>query len=141
MSERGFGQRPLTRLCALLVVVLASCEPSVHDRERQSAAQVLRAEQAVRSADNADKQRLLPFFAMPCFGQEPCDVQRRCREAYALHVDALRLTQVAKQTFADGKSAEAAGLLGSAEHKLQQARSQVADCTDRASALRRRYHL
>lgn len=65
----------------------------------------------------------------------------RCAAAYALHVDALALTQAAKQQLADDQGEAAAKLLGAAQQKLEQARAPIADCTDRAAALRRRYGL
>ena len=52
-----------------------------------------------------------------------------CTSAYALHVDALALTQVAKQNIVDGQHEQAAKLIGAAETKLEQARSGIDRCT------------
>ena len=132
MSRRRVA---LGLLCALLGCGKGS------DAERRSAADVARAEESVRGADNAHKAQLLSLFASPCVGQEPCDVQRRCRAAYAQHVDALHLTAAAQQRLSDGHGEEAAKLLGSAEQKLQSAGAEIGDCTARAGELRRHYHL
>jgi hypothetical protein len=127
-----------------LVVVMASaafgCDRDT-DRERQSAADVVRAERSVREADNAQKARALGALEAPCVGQKPCEVQRICRAAYQLHVEALSLTAAAKQQLGDGRAEEAAKLLGSAQEKLQRAQGDVATCTERAGALRRLYKL
>jgi hypothetical protein len=56
-------------------------------------------------------------------------------------VEALTLTQAAKQQLADGKPDEAAKILGAAEQKLGAADTKVSGCTDREGALRRRYKL
>ena len=110
-------------------------------RERESAADVAHAEQVLRDVDNSAKAHVLPMLSKPCFGAAPCEAQRACRAAYALYVDGLALTRAAKQQLDDGKSTDAAKLLGSAEQKLSGASSQIADCTDRAAALRRQYAL
>jgi len=122
-------------------VLLAGCDPNRELREQQSASSVALAEERLRALPNADKARALGLLSGACFGTEPCEVQRRCRDAYAGHVQATTLTAAAKQKFADGDAQAAAGLVTAAEQKLAQAARDVADCTDRASALRRHYKL
>lgn len=109
--------------------------------ERRSAADVVRAEETLRSADNAQKARLLGALSTPCVGPESCETQRICRGAYQLHVEALGLTGAAKDKLNAGQGDEAARLLGSAEEKLKQAQADVTTCTEHAHDLRRRYKL
>lgn len=116
------------------------CDRS-EQQERQSAAEVVRAEEQLRSADNSRKGSVLSALDAPCVGQEPCEVQRLCRAAYRLHVEAVTLTGAAKQQLGDGNPETAAKLLGSAQEKLQRAQAEVASCTVRAGDLRRRYKL
>ena len=109
--------------------------------ERRSAADVVRAEEMLRSADNAQKARLLSALSTPCVGADSCETQRICRAAYQLHVEALGLTGAAKDKLGAGQGDEAARLLGSAEQKLKQAQLDVTACTEHAHELRRRYKL
>lgn len=62
-----------------------------------------------------------------------------CVSAYTLHVDALGLTAAAKQLMSDRRDAEAAGILGAAQEKLQQAGPKTEQCTALAAELRRSY--
>jgi hypothetical protein len=126
---------------ALIVSLAASGCDSTAERERESAAQVARAEEQLRTADNPRKGSVLGSLDAPCVGKEPCEVQRLCRAAYRLHVEAVDLTGAAKQKLAQGSAEEAAKLLGSAQEKLEQAGGEVANCTLRAGALRRQYKL
>lgn len=127
-------------LFAAWLVALAGCG-SENQRERQSAAEVVRAEETLRSADNAQKAQLLGALSTPCLGAEACETQRICRAAYQLHVDALSLTGAAKDKLGAGQAEEAGRLLGSAEEKLKQAQVDVTSCTEHAHDLRRRYKL
>lgn len=141
----GRRAQPLARAQRLAGLALASLAALACDRgdelERRSAGEVAHAEQTARNADNALKRRALPGLSTPCTGEQPCEVQRLCREAYTSHVESVELTQAAKQLVGDGKPEEAAKLLGSAQQKLEQARAQVETCTERAAALRRSYRL
>ena len=96
----------------------------------------------LRDAPNPQKAKALSGLTRaPCDGEGVCEVRDTCRDAYALHVEALDLTAAAKQLMADGKASEAAKLVGAAEQKLGEAARKVDDCTQRAAALRRRYQL
>ncbi len=128
-----------TLLAASLITTLA-CDSSA-SRERSSAADVARAEEQLRSAENSRKASVLTALDGPCEGNAPCEVQRLCRPVYRLHVEAVSLTEAAKQQLADGHAERAAKLLGSAEEKLKQAQGEVASCTLRAGALPRQYKL
>ena len=123
-----------------LSLAALGCDSSAN-QERQSAADVARAEEQLRSADNSRKASLLGALDAACAGKEPCEVQRLCRAAYERHVTAVSLTAAAKQQLTDGRAEEAAKLLGAAEEKLKQAQGEVATCTVRAGDLRRRYKL
>ena len=88
------------------------------------------------------KQKALSGLAQaPCTGAGVCEVRDACQGAYALHVEGVTLTEAAKQRLHDGRTAEAAALLGPAEEKLKEAGRQVEACTERAAALQRRYRL
>jgi hypothetical protein len=128
-------------LVALALLLIGGCDPKREEREQQSASSVAFAEERLRALPNADKAQALGLLSGACYGAEPCDVQRRCRDAYAGHVQATTLTAAAKQKLLDGDAQGAAGLVTAAEQKLTQAARDVADCTDRASALRRHYKL
>jgi hypothetical protein len=125
----------------LAALLLGGCDPNRELREQQSASSIALAEERIRALPNADKGQALGLLSGTCFGSEPCEVQRRCRDAYAGHVQATTLTAAAKQKLADGDAQAAAGLVTAAQQKLTQAAREVADCTDRASALRRHYKL
>lgn len=100
-----------------------------------------RAVEVLRNAPNAAKAEPLAALAkLACTGAEVCAVRDACRDAYALHVEAVTLTAAAKQKLAD-KPLEAAKLLGSSEQKLKEADPRVSACSDREAALRRRYKL
>lgn len=127
------------RLVGLLS--LAACR-SEEAEAQKSAAQVARAVEVLREADNAKKvPALRALHALACRGEAVCETRDACHAGYLLHVDGFTLTQAAKQLMIDGKGAEAAKLLGAAEEKLLDAGGKVAICTDREAALRRRYKL
>lgn len=126
----------------LLGVLQVACDPTKELREKQSAAGVLRAVEAVRKADNQDKEKALHWLAQaPCSGVGVCELRDACRAAYALHVEGLTLTQAAKQQLAAGEDEQAAKLVGSAEQKLRRAGTDVEACLLQAVDLRRRYSL
>ena len=79
--------------------------------------------------------------AGPLTGSDVCATRDACLLAYRLHVDALALTEVAKQQVAARDAGNAGKLLISAEQKLNEAGVRVADCTGREAALRHRYKL
>lgn len=132
--------RAYVALALTLPPALLGCDART-SRERQGAAEVVRAEERLRAADNSQKGRLLGALSTPCVGAEACETQRICRAAYRLHVDALSLTAAAKDKLDAGHGDEAARLLGSAEEKLKQAQADVTTCTEHAHDLRRRYKL
>ena len=127
---------------AALLVLSCACSSAREAAEQQSAAQVARAVELLRQAPNAAKSApLADLTRLACQGTEVCATRDACRSAYALHVEALTLTQAAKQQLADGKPDEAAKVLGAAEQKLADADTKVKACTDLEGALRRRYKL
>ena len=131
----------LARLALIATIALASVAcASGSERERQSAADVARAEETIRNADNSAKRSALGLLSAPCVAALPCEAQRLCREAYTLHVEAFELTQAAKQAV-ETDPTRAASLLGPAQQKLAQARTQVATCTERVRTLRHDYKL
>jgi hypothetical protein len=133
----------VTRAAAALSLGLSlACSSGREVAERRSAAQVARAVEVLRNAPNPAKaQALLGLRQVSCQGVEVCATHAACMAGYALHVEALALTQAAKQQLADGKSAEAARVLGSAEQKLVEADAQVTACTDLEAKLRRQHGL
>lgn len=136
--------RPGLRLgCWLFAsTLLLACDGARELREKQSAGGVLLALRVLREAGNDEKAKALTGLAQaPCLGEGVCELRDACRAAYALHVEGLTLTRVAKQQLSDGKALDAAKLLGSAEEKLRAAGPKVDACTDRAGALQRRYKL
>lgn len=128
-------------LSALGVAGLA-CDGAKELRAQQSAGGVLLALGVLREAPNASKAKALTGLAQaPCNGEGVCEVRDACRDAYALHVEALALTAAAKQKLSDGQAQLAAELLAPAEQKLKTASAKIDDCNERAGALRRRYKL
>jgi len=130
---------------ALWALALAAlgCRARPSPADAEAVAHICWTEQRLRTVANPEKAPYLTSMrAAGCTtGSEACVVRDRCAAAYALHVDALALTQAAKQQLADDQGEAAAKLLGAAQQKLEQARAPIADCTDRAAALRRRYGL
>jgi hypothetical protein len=125
-----------------VAALVFGCHAAEELRAQQSAGGVLLALKHLRDAPNADKAKALRGLAQaPCANRAVCEVRDACQRAYTLHVEGLALTQAARQQLRDGKSLDAAKLVGSAEQKLKQASPRVDDCTERASALQRRYKL
>jgi hypothetical protein len=130
------------RLLSLIALGALSCDGAKELRAQQSAGGVLLALGVLREAPNASKAKALNGLAQaPCNGEGVCEVRDACRDAYALHVEALALTAAAKQKLVDGQAQVAAELLGPAEQKLKAASTKIDDCNERAGALRRRYKL
>jgi hypothetical protein len=130
----------LTGLCA--AALLVSCGSGQAAAEQKSAAQVARAIEVLRQAPNPAKAAPLALLSkLPCTGQDVCQTRDTCRAAYALHVEALTLTAVAKQKLADDQPLEAAKLLNASDEKLKAADSKVTTCTELEGALRRRHKL
>jgi hypothetical protein len=103
---------------------------------------VARAIEVLRGAPNRAKAEALRELAkVPCESPEACAARDACVSAYTTHTEALTLTEAAKLQASEGHSAEAARVLGSAEQKLDEARTKVIDCTDREAALRHLYKL
>ena len=132
-----------SRLTALLAsCALLACSSAREAEAKQSAGRVARAIEVVLNAPNAAKATALAELAkVSCGAPDICETRDICRSAYALHVEALTLTQAAKQQLDDGKSTEAAKLLGASEEKLTEASRRITDCAERDGALRRRYKL
>ena len=134
--------RGLSRFIVLSVLGALGCDGAKELRAQQSAGGVLLALGVLREAPNAGKSKALTGLSQaPCNGEGVCEVRDACRDAYALHVEALELTAAAKQKLADGQAQVAAELLGPAEAKLEAASAKIDDCNERAGALRRRYKL
>ncbi len=126
---------------AALGCLLGACSPHGLTAQ-QSAARVARAIEVLRNASNPHKaEPLVALTDLGCTGVDVCETRDACRRAYTLHVEAVTLTQQAKETFRDGKAPQAAKFLISAQEKLSEASRKVAACTDREAALRRRYNL
>jgi hypothetical protein len=127
-------------LCA--VAPLVSCSSGQVAAEQKSAAQVARAIEVLRQAPNPAKAEPLALLSrLPCTGHDVCQTRDDCRAAYALHVEALTLTEAAKQKLADDQPLEAAKLLNASDEKLKAADSRITTCTQLEGALRRRYKL
>jgi hypothetical protein len=93
-------------------------------------------------APNAAKVTALRELAkVSCGAPDICETRDVCEGAYTLHVEALALTQAAKQQLGDSNAAGAAKLLGASEQKLNEASRKVSDCTNHEGALRLRYKL
>jgi hypothetical protein len=134
--------QPLKLALSSIIVLGAACRSQREVDERHSAARVTRAIEVLREAPNAAKAQPLANLAkLPCAGSDVCKTRDACSAAYAMHVEAVTLTQAAKQQLADGHASEAAKVLGAAERKLAQANLEVTTCTDLEGALRRRYKL
>jgi hypothetical protein len=125
------------------VAVLAlSCSSSQEAAAQKSAAQVARAIEVLRQAPNPAKAAPLAALAkLPCSAPDVCQTRDRCREAYAVHVEAISLTGAAKQKLANDEPLEAAKLLNASDQKLKDADLRVTTCTELEGALRRRYNL
>lgn len=96
----------------------------------------------LRAAPNPTKQVPLgDLKLLACRGVEVCQVRDVCVGAYTAHIEAVGLTEAAKDQLAQGQDVLAAALLRSADEKLTQAQPRVIDCTNREAALRRRYRL
>lgn len=131
--------RALALTAPLLVL---ACGSRVDPEAQQSAGRVARAVEQLRNAPNAAKvPALAELGKLSCTGPDVCETRAACQTAYAQHVDALNLTAAAKLKLLEGQGPEAAKLLGSAQEKLGQAAQLVTLCTERESALRRRYKL
>lgn len=129
----------VARICAL-GLLLFGCDAGREQRLKQSVAQLCWAEDRLRAAPNAQKAELLAALSRtPCPEPAACAARDVCTAGYTLHVDALALTQVAKQSLADGQGERAAKLLGAAEEKLKLAAARIDTCTSRVAALRRSY--
>ena len=127
---------------ATLGSVLLACSSEKESNARQSAARVVRATEVLRGAPNRAKAEALRELAkVPCESPEACGARDACVAAYATHTEALMLTEAAKLQATEGRPEEGAKVLGAAEQKLSEARTQVIDCTDREAALRRLYKL
>ena len=126
---------------AALGCLLGACSPQGLTAQ-QSAARVARAVEVLRNAPNPDKAGPLKALVdLGCTGADVCETRDACQLAYTLHVEAVTLTQRAKEQFRDGKTPQAAKFLITAQQKLSEASRKVADCTDREATLRRRYKL
>jgi hypothetical protein len=124
-------------LLALAQLGAFACDANAAQREAETTSYVARSEERLRNASNPEKAEALKLFDRPCSAPpEACEVQRICRSAYNLHVDGLKLKDVAKSKMAAGQDLEAAKLLGAAGDKLKQAGPRVAECTNRAAQLR-----
>ena len=133
---------PRIAVCATLGIVLLACASEKEAGARQSAARVVRATEVLRGAPNRTKAEALRELAkVPCESREACAARDACVAAYTTHVDALALTQAAKLQASEGDAVQAAKVLGSAEQKLDEARTKIIACTDREAALRRLYKL
>jgi hypothetical protein len=116
------------------------CDPHDGLHEQQTVAHLCWTEERLRRAANPDKAALLAELATaPCPDRAACTVRDKCAAAYTLHVDALKLTQAAKQRMQAGEGQQAAGLLSAAEANLKQAGVQVAQCTELTAKLRHDY--
>lgn len=121
--------------------LVLACGPRVDPDAQQSAGRVARAVEQLRNAPNAGKPVALGALGkLSCSGPEVCETRDACTKAYTEHIDALSLTAAAKLKM-ESDGAEAARLLGAAEEKLGAAALLVTACTERESALRRRYKL
>ncbi len=124
-------------LVGALVLVLG-CDAEREQRLARDVARLCRAEEQLREAPNAAKAPLLAELRRaPCPEPPACAARDTCSAAYGLHVDALALTQVAKQNIVDGKNEQAAKLLAAAEAKLRDAQSRIETCTALIADLRR----
>lgn len=125
-----------------LLPCLFACRTGRDAEAQKSAAQVARAVEVLRNAPNQTKGGpLAELGKVDCVGSDVCATRDACLLAYRLHVDALALTEVAKQQVAARDAGNAGKLLISAEQKLNEAGVRVADCTGREAALRHRYKL
>lgn len=125
-----------------LPALLLACGPDRGAQAKQSAARVTRAVATLRNAPNGGKEAPLESLRqLACAAPDVCQTRDACQAAYTLHLDALKLTGAAKLNARDGKTEEAARLLGAAEGKLGEAGKAVAECIERESVLRRTYKL
>jgi hypothetical protein len=129
-------------LIGALGLIALACDAEREERLAREVARLCRAEEQLRQAPNGAKAQLLAELSRaPCPEPAACAARDSCTSAYTLHVDALALTQVAKQNIADGQNEQAAKLLGTAETKLEQARSGIERCTAQFAALRRAHRV
>jgi hypothetical protein len=128
----------LRTLCVAAGLFVLGCDANRASTEAQLVAQLCRLEERLRSAPNPAKAELLAALAKaPCPTPAACAARDACTSGYALHVEALKLTAVAKQNISDGQGEQAAKLLGAAEEKLKGASSRIDTCTAAMAALRR----
>lgn len=125
-------------LIGALGLTALGCDARREERLARDVARLCRAEEQLRQAPNSGKAQLLgELVRAPCPEPAACKARDACAAAYTLHVDALSLTQVAKQNLSDGQNEQAAKLLGAASTKLEQARGRIDECTGLVAALRR----
>jgi hypothetical protein len=130
------------RALALTALLVLACGSRVDPEAQRSAGRIAHAVEQLRNAPNASKATALGELGkLPCTGPDVCETRAACQTAYSQHIDALNLTAAAKLKLTEGDGAESAKLLGAAEEKLGQAARLVSLCTERESALRRRYKL
>jgi hypothetical protein len=126
---------------ALLALALGACTGRSVE-EQKSAGQIARAVEVLRDAPNPEKRAALgQLEKLACVGKSTCETRAACLRAYTQHVEALELTQSAKRDVSEGKAAEAATLLITAQEKLSEAQPLVIACTNLQAALRREHKL
>lgn len=123
------------------VVALAAC---AHDDgpERSEAAAVSRAVEALRNADNSQKNApLAALRAVPCSVPDICAAQSFCVAAYEEHVRALTLIDAAKTAAASAAAETLRDALAAAEAGLARAKAQTDECATKQGALARKYRV
>lgn len=131
------------KLAAVAVVLVAVVGCDEKERAtRSEAANVSRAIDAVRTAENAHKSGpLAALRAVACSAPEVCAVRSHCVAAYETHVAALGLVDEAKATVATAPAASVAAILASAERGLGQAKAATDECATRQGEMVRRFHV
>jgi hypothetical protein len=124
-----------------LSCLLAGC-PTRDNDERSEAAQLSRAVDSLRNADNAAKGAHLDSVRnAACSAPDVCAVRSVCLSGYELHVRALDGLAKAMVTTTDGGNESTAALLGTARADLERSRALTERCTEAQGEMVRRYRV
>ncbi len=125
---------------ALLCALLCQCSFGPSASEKAEAGRISRAVDLLRAAPNSQKGELLDTLkSVSCETADLCELQKQCVAGYGQHVFALSEIARAKASMAAGNSADAAGVLGSAQTELAEAEPKIGVCADAQGAAHRKY--
>jgi hypothetical protein len=132
----------------LSLVCLSACNNEANRRRQGEAVRVAQQIDRLREADNAHKRAELgTLIELPCGEPALCTLKELCVRAYSLHQEALDEIAALKSMTEPNAATPAAAphdaslRLGVTERKLEQARSETAECARQQVVVVRRYLL